>query len=168
MSDKKSANQNKATALVLHFSKNAFSVGRKKLAKLLYFIDFTSIELFGNSLTEYEYKKYTYGPIPVNFYSALKTMESDKSIKCHEQKGMLLPALIEPLSEPNYSLFSPKEMELIESITEKFKHSTAGELEKIAQSEAPYNMVEFDEVIPDHLAYYRNSFGSLDLTDDRT
>lgn len=132
----------------------------------MYFVDFTSYELLNKSVTGEIYKKYSYGPIPVNFYKILESMNNKKLINSKDQPAEYIPASITPLSKADYSLFTDKEMELIDVITDKYRNSTAGELETIAQSEAPYNMVNFDEVIPYHLAFYRNSFGEMDVNDN--
>jgi len=159
--------QTKRDALVLHFaSKTPLHFGRKKLAKLLYFVDFTAYELREKSVSGEKYLKFKYGPIPKNFYLMLEDMEKKGFIKNDDQKAEYLSASIEPKTKPDYSVFSDDEREIIDVITDRFKNITASELETIAKGEAPYKMVEFNEEIPYHLAFYRNSFDEMELSDN--
>lgn len=161
--------QTKLDALVLHFAKQVpLHLGKKKLAKLMYFADFTAYELQHSSITGEEYKKYSYGPIPTKFYSILNGMEKRGLIDCKLQEAEYLPASIRAKVEPDYSVFSDNERKVIDTITEKYKNSTAREVEIVAQAEPPYKMVEFNEKIPYHLAFYRNSFGEMEVEDENT
>lgn len=134
----------------------------------MYFVDFTNYELKQEPITGEIYKKYNYGPIPRRFYPILKKMEQKGLISTKPQQVEYLPASIKPQAKPDYSVFTEEELSLIETITEKFKNSTAKELEDKAKSEPPYKMVEFDESIPYHLALYRNSFGEMELGNDNS
>lgn len=165
----KAPHQNKLEALVVHFAKNTpLHLGKKKLAKLMYFVDFTAYELQKKSVTGETYKKYHYGPMPVRFYDILSDMQKRGLIECDGQKKEYVPASVKAKVEPDYSGFSPQEMDIITTITEKYRLATAKELESQAQSEPPYKMVEFNEKIPYHLAFYRNSFGEMEIDDDNS
>ena len=52
---------------------------------------------------------------------------------------------------------------IIEQMKERFKSSTAREVEMTAKNEPPYKMVKSGEIIPYHLAFYRNSFDEMSL-----
>lgn len=159
--------QSKEEALVLHFAKETpLHLGVKKLAKLMYFTDFTAYELQKKSITGDEYKKYNYGPIPVNFYNVLDSLKTKNFINYSSQTAEFVPASIQPLTSPDYSLFSAQEIQLINSVTDKYRNATASELELIAKNEPPYKIVEYNEKIPYHLAFYRNTFGEMELNGD--
>jgi len=159
--------QRKLESLILHFANNIpVHLGVKKLAKLMYFVDFTTYELKEKSVTKESYKKYRYGPMPVRFYTILEEMEKKGLLKYQKQKIEYFPASIKPLKKANYSVFDKQEIEVIELVTQRFKNSNAKEIEDVAQNEPPYKMVEFDEEIPYHLAFYRNSFGEMELNED--
>lgn len=163
----KAPHQTRLEALVVHFAKNTpLHLGKKKLAKLMYFADFTAYELQKKAITGEEYKKYHYGPMPVKFYEILESMEKKGLIECEDQKEEFVPASIKSNVEPDYSGFSSQEKKIIDIITEKYRWSNAKELEVQAQAEPPYKMVEFGEKIPYHLAFYRNSFGEMEIDDD--
>ncbi len=60
-------------------------------------------------------------------------------------------------------VFDKQEKEILNEITQKYRLDNGGDLERLAQSEPPYKMVEYGEKIPYYLAFYRNSFGEMDL-----
>ncbi len=163
-------NKEKLKNAVLYIAKNGGNdVGKKKLAKILYFIDFTLYELRKKSLTEIAYTKQDFGPMPEPklFYNALSILQKEGDIEMGKPNHFNLEK-INAKKEADMNVFSPEEIEQIKDITEKYRLCNAGELEKIAQSEPPYKMVEYQEEIPYHLAFYRNSFGEMDLKDENS
>lgn len=155
---------------ILYFSQEVKFNCKKKLAKLLYFLDFTNYEATSKPLTGLKYQKYTYGPIPYNFYKVLEDMQERELIRLEEKKLPCgsIPVDIVAKVKPDLSVFSKSEMNFLSAIAEKYKNLTAGELEKIAKEEPPYLMVNHKEEIPYHLAFYRNTFGEMDLEDGDT
>lgn len=163
----KKYNKEKFKNAVLYISKyGGFDVGKKKLAKILYFIDFTIYEIRKKSLTGMNYAKMDYGPMPEPkiFYSALGELKKKGIIEIKDSEKNLLEKII-PKDNPNTNIFDKKEKEILEQIVEKCRLENAGNLERLAQSEPPYKMVKQGEEIPYHLAFYRNSFGEMDLDD---
>ena len=142
------------------------NVGKKKLAKLLYLIDFTIYELRKKSLTGMGYTKQNYGPMPEPkvFYNALNELKKAKVIDIKEPGPNRLEKIV-PNNEPDMEVFDEQEKEILDEITQKYRLENGGDLERLAQSEPPYKMVEHGENIPYYLAFYRNSFGEMDLDD---
>ena len=160
-------NKEKLKNAVLYIAKYGGSdVGKKKLAKILYFIDFTLYELRKKSITEIDYVKMDFGPMPDPkvFYFALDQLKKNKIIEIKEPNLYKLERII-PKNDPNMEIFDEKEKEIIQQMVEKYRLENAGGLERLAQSEAPYKMTQYGEKIPYHLAFYRNSFGEMDLND---
>lgn len=160
-------NKEKFKNAVLYLAKHAgLDVGKKKLAKLLYFIDFTLYELREKPLTGMNYAKQDYGPMPEPkiFYSALSELQKKKIINVSRSKENLLEKIISK-KDPDMGVFDKEEREIIEQTAEKYRLENAGNLERLAQAESPYKMVGYGEKIPYHLAFYRNSFGEMDLND---
>src|SRR3989344_6509768 len=154
----------KAENLILHFARNEMlHLGKKKLAKLLYFVDFTNFELHSESITKLNYEKWAYGPVPSNFYEILGRLEENGVISIEKPKEKFIPETITANVDVDYSVFSENEMKVISLITERFKSDTSGTIEAIAKQEPPYKMVNDWESIPYHLAYYRNSFDEMTL-----
>jgi uncharacterized phage-associated protein len=162
----KKINKEKFKNTVLYLAKNGgMDVGKKKLAKLLYFIDFTLYEIRKKSLTGMTYSKMNYGPMPepIVFYKALGDLKENNVIDI-KREGYL-ERIIPKEGKINMDVFDKEEKEVLQQITEKYRLENAGNLEREAQSEPPYKMVGYGEEIPFHLAFYRNSFGEMDLDD---
>lgn len=160
-------NKKKTENLILHFAQQGnLHLGKKKLAKLLYFVDFTNQELNGEPITGLKYKRYDYGPIPFKMYDYLKSMNERKLITIKKPLKKYIPETISAKISPDYSVFTKNEEKVIHEVTERFKHETASVVESIAKSEPPYNMVKHNEYIPYHLAYYRNSFDEMSLDEN--
>ena len=161
-------NREKFKQAVLFFATNGgWDVGKKKLAKLLYFTDFTLYELRKQSLTEMEYTKKDYGPMPepIVFYGALRDLEKEGAITLEKPNSIKLEKIV-PKEKVNLEVFSEAEKQVLDQILEKYRAENAGSLERLAQAEPPYKMVVYEEKIPYYLAFYRNSFGEMDLNSD--
>ncbi|OHB18078.1 MAG: hypothetical protein A2544_00585 [Candidatus Zambryskibacteria bacterium RIFOXYD2_FULL_43_10] len=157
--------------LVLHFGNvGMLHLGKKKLAKLLYFVDFTSYEMLNHPITGLKYEKRQYGPMPVAkiYYKYLNNLESSGKIKIGPPNEDKRPQSIISLQEPDYSVFDEEEKKIIFDLTDKFKHQLAGEVESLAKAEPPYKMVKEGEEIPYHLAFYRNSFDEVTLDEENS
>lgn len=153
--------------LVLYLSSETKFNCLKKIAKLLYFVDFTNYEAASKSLTGLKYQKYNYGPIPYGYYALLENMEKRGLIELKRQRlAGSTPVYVIPKKKPNLETLSKGERNIIIATAEKFKNSTAGELEQIAKEEPPYIMANYQEEIPYHLAFYRNTFGEMDIEDE--
>lgn len=165
-------NKEKFKNVVLYIARHGGSdVGKKKLAKILYFIDFTLYELKKRSLTGMIYTRKNYGPMPepTIFYLALRELKQEGIIDIDEMeieknRGVRLDKII-PKQEVDIQVFDKDEKEVLHQMVEKYRLETAGNLERLAQSEPPYKMVKYGEEIPYHLSFYRNSFGEMDLDD---
>jgi len=138
------------------------NVGRKKLAKLLYFADFLSYEIRKKSITGVDYVKESYGPMPDTkvFYPILRKMEKNKDIET-EEIGELKKII--PNKSPKMKVFDDIDKDILRQMAEKYRLSSGGELEDIAKSEPPYIMTNYKKRIPYHLTFYRNNFGEMDL-----
>lgn len=160
-------NEEKFENVVLFIAKNGgIHIGKKKLAKLLYFIDFTLYEIREESLTGMNYVKGDFGPMPEPklFYGGLESLVNEDSIDIEDSewaKGVLQEIIAK--TEPNMKVFDEKEKKIIKQKVEEYRNDGGGVLEKKAQDEPPYKMVKYDEEIPYHLAFYRNSFGEMNL-----
>ena len=153
---------------ILFFAKNGgIDVGKKKLAKLLYFADFTAYEASEKPITEVGYTKMQYGPMPEpkTFYSVLLDMKKANLIEMDPNEDAALHGII-ALAEPQMDIFDESETKLMQAIAETYKNNFGGQLEKIAQSEAPYIMADSKKQIPYHFAFYRNTFGQMNLGDE--
>ncbi len=163
-------NKEKFKNAVLYLAKyGGNNVGKKKLAKLLYFVDFTLYELREKPLTKIDYVKMYYGlmPEPKTFYSELGELKTKGIIDIQSPTRVDPLSKIIPKDDPKMEIFDEREKEWLQKIAKQYRDKNAADLERIMKSEPPYQMVEKDgEVVPYHLAFYRNTFGEMNLKNE--
>ncbi|MCX6806692.1 MAG: Panacea domain-containing protein [Candidatus Berkelbacteria bacterium] len=135
--------------------------GKKKICKLLYFVDFGAFEKYGQSITGDKYIRMPRGPVPSNFDNIIKTLEDTalgirKELKSpiHENPT----TIYELKKEANLDIFSKEEKEILDWVIEIYSKLSGKELEDISHSEAPWLAVKRNgEEIPYELSYYRGT-----------
>jgi uncharacterized phage-associated protein len=164
-------NQGKMKHVILYFLEhiNNFHLGRTKLMKLLYYVDFDHYEKYGASVTGAKYRKLPHGPVPVEAETVIKEMERNQEVeqinttatvkgkptKYKQQRLISLNAKFNP------SLFSGAEMEIIERVAKVWEDATASEMKEASHREAPWAATEEGKIIDYEMAQYRSP-----LTDD--
>jgi len=149
--------ENKARILIAYIASRV-DVGKTKLMKLLYLIDFACYERTGRAITNDQYRHWIYGPVPTTIW---KKMSADFI-------GDLLNVEETPRGNATYLKFTPKEKEIntgiftaderavIEEILGKYGDKYQDELVSMVHAELPWSITEDDEIIPYFLASYRD------------
>lgn len=126
--------------------------GKKKLAKLLYFIDFYYYKDTGHTIGSDSYMARKMGPVPSEFYPVLQALVEDgvitqenKTITYGDKTYSQEINKIVRLLDLN---LDKKEKDFIDKVFNKFKFKTALDLEEISHSQAPWNSVDENEIIP--------------------
>ena len=138
------------------------SLGRTKLAKLLYFLDFDHFEQHGIPVTGADYVHMPRGPYPKQMQMELRRM-SGLVQEVKEQSGPYTQYRysIMPGIEPSLDGFRPTELKLLFDIVKKWENQTAAELVAASHGEAPWVATAEGETIPYEYAYYRRKFESM-------
>ncbi len=114
--------QQRLRELILHIAKASRfnqNFSKTKLVKLLYFADFTAFRLHGEPITGSKYVKLPNGPIPDEFDALISEMVAEGDIRIEEERfpGYSYPRLrMIAFREPNYSLFSARQIALIDDL----------------------------------------------------
>lgn len=158
-------NEKKYKNAVLFFAKKIQNgtLGKLKIKKLLYYLDFDFFEKYGKSVTGDEYLRFEHGPVPRMAEKILKQMEG-KEIKTTRRKikeGLNDQQHIEPLKDFDLSVFSKEELVMLDEIANKWEKFTGTEMKMATHGEAPWISTEPDAVIDYNLAYYRNKYGEM-------
>ncbi len=134
--------------------------GKKKLAKLLYFVDFDFYEKNEKSITGDVYKALPMGPVP----SALEEITTEMTKKklldvqhVEEREGYNPTEVYRCLEQPDLSVFDAEEKKMLDRIVLKYGHLTGKQLEELSHAEAPYIGTELRKEIPYELAFYRGT-----------
>jgi uncharacterized phage-associated protein len=160
---------NKMEQVILFFLEriNNVHLGRTKLMKLLYYVDFDHFEKHGRSITGAVYRKLPHGPVP---------KEAQKIIDNMVAKGMVSPVkarvaryaqhrLITRNAQFNPALFSGDEMQTLETVAADWAGATSAQIEAASHAEAPWAATKERDVIDYELAHYRRPAGTEPLDD---
>lgn len=133
--------------------------GKKKLAKLLYFVDFDFFEKFQKSLTGDFYKALPMGPFPVTMEKVLTDMSNEKTIviKLSKERADYNPTEVYQAKEKNKSVFTNNELQILDRVVLKYGHLTGKQLEDLTHAEAPYIGTAPNQEIAYELAFYRGT-----------
>ncbi len=158
-------NQKKYKNAVLFFAKKIQNgtLGKLKMMKLLYFLDFDFFEKFGRSITGDEYLRFENGPVPRMGEKFLKEMNG-KEIKITRRKvgeGYNDQMHIEALADFDVNVFEKEELLMLEEIASKWEKFTGSEMKNASHGEAPWIATKPDDVIDYNLALYRNKYGEM-------
>lgn len=143
------------------------TLGKLKLMKLLYFLDFDFFEKYGRSITKDEYLRFENGPVPRMAEKLLKKMNGDgiKIVKKSIGVGYKDQQHIEPLKQFDLNVFTKEELLMLEEIADKWERFSGNEMKAASHGEAPWIATEPDSVIDYNLAYYRNKYGEMELAE---
>jgi uncharacterized phage-associated protein len=126
-------------------NKRGDTVTHKKLQKLLYYIDAWHLVYFEYPLIEEDFQAWVHGPVLPSLYEVLKDsgFNNPKVVSDDFDPD---PEHIEALIESSLSV---DQLDLIDSVLNKYGNLTAFELEMLAHSEAPW--IEARKGLPPHI-----------------
>jgi len=134
--------------------------GKKKIYKLLYFLDFDFFEKYEKPITGDIYHKLQMGPAPAYFNVLADELKKEGLLNIKKRKtgsGYRDTIVYKALSDPDMRVFNEEEIKMLKRIVKKYGKKTGTELEAITHKEAPYLAVEEGEEIPLELAHYRGT-----------
>jgi uncharacterized phage-associated protein len=150
----------------LHVANIAY-LGKTKLMKLLYFADFDHYEQYDIPITGARYRKLEHGPVPDDAMIVVEELERAGRVR---RTDIVAEGFTQHRYEPNepvnLAAFSPTELDVLHQVAQRWAPHTTKQIEAATHGEAPWLAVRRNEIIPYHLAYYRNNFGAMDLHDD--
>lgn len=155
----------KLKAILLYFGNNTKYLGKVKLMKLFYFLDFVHAKKYGAPVTYDTYIHLEHGPIPSTILNLIDTAVDDpaksalndvihfESIK-RQQGGKKMIKMIpnREFGEADKKYFSVSELEVLKEVCEKFYSNNADSIEKASHAEAPWKETNLMDTIPYSLA----------------
>jgi uncharacterized phage-associated protein len=163
---------------VIFFSKNVRKLGKIKLFKILYFLDFMHFKDTGRSVTGLNYSAWKMGPVPVSLFEEIDSPSSDwqgkvefKEIPIRMGKKMLT---VNAQCDFDPSHFSKRELRLLQSLAAEYcDHSAEEMIEKTHLENSPWHKVWEVEKSPQKMIPYDYALRAQDgaaikqLTDER-
>lgn len=135
--------------------------GKKKMAKLLYFVDFDFFEKTQKYFTGDKYKALPMGPFPVSMDAITKEMmKKDKTISIksiEERNGYIATEVYTCLRNPSIAIFTPEEKKMLDRVIMKYGHLNGKQLEDLTHAEAPCSGTKQNDIIFYELAFYRGT-----------
>lgn len=123
--------------------------GATKLNKLLFYADFRAYRRLGRSISDQRYRKGEFGPVPSRVVPAVKRMveRGECAWATRDYFGRELRKLI-PLREPDLSVFSPEEIDLVRQVIDELWELNATEVSDLSHRFAGWQATGMGEEIP--------------------
>lgn len=133
------------------------NVGETVLYKLLYFIDFDYYEKFEKQIMGLTYIKNHFGPTPREFKKVIDDMvahgklEAVRSTYFSKDQKKYLPKV-----NPDLGNFNGNELEMIDSVLERYADKSATQLSEISHRDMPWKASKMKQNIEYELVFYRS------------
>ena len=153
----------KLKAIILYFCEHTDSkfLGKVKLMKLFYFLDFIHVKKYGTPVTFDRYVKLEHGPIPSTIKSLVDDAGEDIEhslladtidIRKPDDIRMYNVLARRKLTEDELKMFSDTELEVIGLVCSRFGDKNTDYIEKASHKEAPWRETQMLQDIPYSLA----------------
>lgn len=157
----------KLQQVILYFLEhiNNVHLGRTKLMKLLYYVDFNHYESHGRAVTGATYRKLPHGPYPKDAEKLIQKMEKAgllQEVKANH-KGFTQHRLITLKGKFDPAKFSGAELQTLERVAADWADATAQQIEAATHREAPWAGTADGKKIDYEMAEYRGAIGSEPL-----
>lgn len=142
---------------ILNGPANNSLLGKVKLFKMLYYVDFNHCEFFDSPVTGDTYRKEEQGPFPNHGDEILEQMVRRELMSMgKEPAGEFERFVFKPATEANLKVFSTSETEVLKDVVREWAFRSREEIEEATHREAPWRAVELHEEIPYSLTFYRH------------
>ena len=132
-------NYSKYKQMILAFLRSEGTITKTKLAKLLYFADFSWFYYNLQSMSGMQYRKMQYGPVSDSYFSIIDDMADKGEISIEQTKdGAMLISQTRSGAMVDLSEINTKEGELIKNIEKKWKDKKTNEIVDFTHKQFPY------------------------------
>lgn len=114
--------------------------GATKLNKILFYADFSAYRKWGCSISGQEYQKLEWGPAPRHLVPAVEALEA--AGECVQLKKLIA------LREPDLSLFSAGEIDLLRDVLDNLRDLNATEVSGLSHEFLGWQAAGHGETIP--------------------
>ena len=143
-----SSKRQKSTMLHFIQSINNKFLGKTKLMKLLYYLDYEWIQKKDVSITGDIYIAMPYGPVPKRAEACLKQLAKEGVIRIEKIKsGNYDQERYLAIKDPDYALFSREEMDHLNEIAKRFEFWTAKQMSDLSHEDWPWQSTPLGEEI---------------------
>jgi uncharacterized phage-associated protein len=127
----KNRDREKFIQAILYFAHHTRALGKVKLFKLLYLLDFEHFRQTGRSVTGLEYRAWKMGPVPAALVQQWDELEDDlaaairiepRPVIDHERQNVV------PIQPFDAEHFSKRELRLLEDIAKRYRDTLSGKM----------------------------------------
>ena len=150
-------NDAKAAQLIAYIASKT-DIGKTKLMKLLYLIDFTAYTELGTSITNDTYVHKQWGPVPNGIFHRLDSIIGGVATKSLENRGgdNSYEKYTAIHGEGALRNFSAQEIAIIDGVLNEYAEKSRDQLVTLTHEEIPWSVTNEGEEIPYFLAPYRD------------
>lgn len=153
----------KLKAIIRYFCTNTNSVflGKVKLMKLFYFLDFLHVKRYATPITYDTYVNLEHGPIPSKILNLVNSVADNEegailsdTISIERPDGTIMQKIkcVKMFSEEDKRFFSEREISILEEVCARFGNKTTKAIEDASHNEAPWRLTKETQEIPYTLA----------------
>jgi len=137
--------------MILYLVKRLDGMLETKLNKLLWYCDFLHFKETSVSITGAQYIRLPYGPVPDNYERIIGIMQPElldkDEIPFNTKEGIVLGKQFTALVEPDESIFSEKEIQVMNFIADTFRNDTSTSIMNKSHQETAYKKCEDGDII---------------------
>ena len=141
--------------------------GRVLLYELLYFSDFDNYEKYEQPISGEIYLRKRRGPVPSHFFEAIKDLIDEGKI--NESSELVInynKYKYSSLTEPDVSLLSMEELQVIDDTINRIAHFYSGEVSQYSHGDIPWRLAKDNEALNYESVFYRDPEYSVRDYDD--
>ena len=140
---------------------NNVHLGRMKLMKLLYYVDFDHYEKHGRSVTGAKYRKLPHGPVPDEAQSLIDALVEKGEIRefSAPRHTYMQKRLATVTGAFDASVMTAEELLTLQSVAQRWEDATASEIEAASHAEAPWQATADGKIVDYELACLRTPEG---------
>lgn len=153
----------KLKAILLYFTNftDTKYLGKVKLMKLFYFLDFMHLKAYGSPVTYDSYINMEHGPIPSSIKNLVDTSADDidssilsDTIKCERPEFTKMCRILptREFTESDKKYFSENELDILQKVCQRFGDKNTKHIEDASHNEAAWKETKLLEKIPYTLA----------------
>lgn len=134
---------------IIYFAKNTRFLGKTKLCKLLYFLDFQHFKETGRAVTGLDYFAWKMGPVPVELYEEVDMPEPDMAeriefVEKPTRRGTML--VVKPIADFDDGHFTKRELRILKGLAAEFRDAQAEDMIETSHLEnQPWHKIYVEE-----------------------
>lgn len=146
---------------------NAANVGKTVFWKILYFSDFDYYEKYETHLTGEEYGKLDMGPAPRHWDAVIAQLTTEGKIgEVDANFGGFRQKKFISLAEPDLTMLSAQELEIINKAIKKISGMTAQQASEYSHRDMPWKAAKLNATLDYEMVFYRDDMLSVVKTQE--